>query len=164
MMKALGHYAPWLLAGLVGAVVALALVPAAFSAVPWPVLLGLLVAALVLGVSVPVHNRRLCERCIGSLPLNASGTAERYALRFRVAHLFEHKLFALGYLAVLLGTSMMSTNPVGRFAFAGAGFSLVYLILVYVTHQRLQPWCPHCRHGGEERPVPHTPAPLSSGI
>jgi hypothetical protein len=40
---------------------------------------------------------------------------------------------------------------------------LIYLLMVYVTHQRLQPWCPYCRNGGDERSAPVTPTPISTG-
>src|SRR5205814_4149611 len=110
------------------------------------------------------HNRRLCARCIAALPLDASAVADRYALRFRVAHLFESKLFALGYLAVVLGSSLMYAHPVGRYAWAAVEASLMYLLVVYVTHQRLQPWCPYCRNGGDEQVTPTTPAPVSTHV
>src|SRR2546429_2160824 len=149
MSRIVGHYAPWLLGVLLGGLIALTLVPAASSVVPWPVPLALIAVAIYLGLSIFAHNRRLCERCIGSLPLDASEVAGRYAVRFRVAHLFERKSFAVGYLAVVVGSSFLYAHPVGRYVWAAVEASLGYLLLVYVTHQRLQPWCPHCKNGGE---------------
>src|SRR2546423_7127280 len=104
MSRFVGHYAPWFLATLVSALIALTLVPAASSFVPWQAMVALLAVAVFLGISILVHNRRLCERCIASLPLDASTVASRYAIRFRVAHLFERKLFALCYLAAVAGS------------------------------------------------------------
>jgi hypothetical protein len=163
VVRIVGHYAPWLLAVLMSALTVLTLVPDAVD-IPWPVLVPLLGVAVALGLSILVHNRSLCERCIAALPLDATATAARYARRFKVAHLFEHRLFALGYLAGIVGTSLLYGDPVGRYAWAAAQLSLVYLLMVYVTHQRLRPWCPHCRNGGEERATPVTPSPVSSQL
>ncbi len=164
MSRLIGHYAPWILATMVGLLTLFTLVPAVAAYVPWPVFLVMLVVTVLLAVSVFAHNRRLCERCIASMPLNASTVASRYGLRFRVAHLFERRLFALGYLVALSVSSLLYSDPVGRYAWAAALASLVYLLLVYVTHQRLQPWCPRCRNGGEEHTAPTVPDPLSSGV
>jgi hypothetical protein len=162
MSRVAGHYAPWVLTALLAVLIALTLVPAAMADVPWPVLALVLVATVLLAASILAHNRRLCERCIASLPLDASNVASRYAVRFRVAHLFEHKLFALGYLATLIGSAARYAHPEGRYAWALAQASLGYLVFVYVTHQRLQPWCPYCRNGGEELTAPTAPTPVSS--
>jgi hypothetical protein len=164
MNRVVGHYAPWLLATLVAVLIVLTLLPAVASQVPLYALGAALLAALVLGLSILAHNRRLCERCIASLPLDAAAVAGRYAVRFRVAHLFERKLFALCYLAVVAGSAVLHSHPVGRYGWAAAEASLVYLLLVYVTHQRLQPWCPHCRNGGEEQRTPTTPNPVTTHI
>jgi hypothetical protein len=164
MTRVIGHYAPWFLGTLVGALIVLTVLPSVSSFVPWQALLALLAVAVFLGLSILAHNRYLCERCIRSLPLDAATVAGRYAIRFRVAHLFERKLFALCYLAALVGSSFLSSYPVGRYGWAVAEVSLVYLLFVYVTHQRLQPWCPYCRNGGEEQTVPTTPSPVSSHI
>jgi hypothetical protein len=88
--------------------------------------------------------------------------ADRYAVRFRVAHVFERRLFALGYLAVVVITSLLYAHPVGRYAWAAVQASLVYLLFVYATHQRLRPWCPRCGNGGQEWTVPTTPSPVST--
>ena len=71
-------------------------------------------------------------------------------------------MFAVGYLAVVVGSSFLYFDPVGRYVWATVQASLVYLLLVYTTHQRLQPWCPFCRGGGEEQLTPTAPTPVSS--
>jgi len=164
MRRIVGHYAPWLLAALVGALIVLTLVPAASAYVPWPVPLILIPLAVFLGLSLLVHNRHLCERCIAALPLDAATVASRYAVRFRVAHLFESRLFAACYVGTLAVAAFLYGHPVGRFVWAAAEASLVYLLLVYVTHQRLQPWCPYCRNGGEEQHAPTPPNPVSTRL
>src|SRR3954468_18546586 len=120
MSRIIGHYAPWFLATLVGALIVLTLIPAVSSLVPWQVLMALLVVAFFSGLSILAHNRHLCARCIASLPLNASTVAGRYAVRFRVAHLFERKLFAFCYLAAVVGSSFLYSHPVGRYGWAVA--------------------------------------------
>jgi hypothetical protein len=39
---------------------------------------------------------------------------------------------------------------------------MIYLILAYTTHRRLQPWCPWCRSdgGGEHEDTSPTPPPV----
>jgi hypothetical protein len=162
MTRIVGHYAPWILSVLVGSLIVMTLVPAASAFVGWEVMTLMLAAGVFLGVSIFAHNRRLCERCIASVPLDASTVASRYAMRFRVAHLFERKRLAIGYLAVVIASSFLYGHPVGRYVWAATQASLIYLLLVYLTHQRLQPWCPHCRNGGEELTAPTTPTPVST--
>lgn len=159
--RTIGHYAPWILAGVVGVLIVTTVLPAASAVLPWPLSLALLPLALFVGVSIIVHNRQLCERCAAALPLDASATAGRYGLRFRVAHLFQGRLFAFCYLAVVAASFVFYSDPVGRFGTALVESSLVYLLFVYVTHQRLQPWCPYCRSGGDDHTVPTTPDPVS---
>jgi high-affinity Fe2+/Pb2+ permease len=164
MSRLVGHYAPWLLAVVVGVLIALTLAPALTIFIGWEVLILLLAAVGFLAFSIFAHNRRLCERCIASMPLDASTVASRYAVRFRIAHLFERRVFAGCYLGAVVGSSFLYDHPIGRYAWAAAQVSLVYLLRVYVTHQRLQPWCPYCKHGGEERTVPTHPAPVSTQL
>jgi hypothetical protein len=81
-----------------------------------------------------------------------------------VAHLFERKPFAFGYLGGVLGCAFLSSHPVGRYGWAVIQASLAYLLLVYVTHQRLAPWCPYCGNGGEDGTVPTSPTPVSTHL
>jgi hypothetical protein len=164
MSRVVGHYAPWFLIALVGALIVLTLVPVVSSYVAWQAPLVLLASAIFLSLSTFAHNRHLCERCIASVPLDASKVAGGYSVRFRVAHLFERKVFALSYLAAVVGSSFLSAHPVGRYAWAAAEASLAYLLLVSVTHQRLQPWCPYCRNGGDGRTAPTAPSPVSTQL
>jgi hypothetical protein len=162
MSRIVGHYAPWLLATLVGVLIVFTVVPAASSFVAWQILLVLFAAVVFLAFAIFAHSRRLCAQCIESMPLDPSEAAVRYGLRFLVAHQFERRSFALGYLAVVVGSSFLYRHPVGRYGWAAVEASLVYLLFVYVTHQRLQPWCPFCRNGGEELTTPVTPTPVST--
>jgi hypothetical protein len=162
MSKFVGHYAPWLLSTVVGVLIVLTLVPVVSDYVAWEALLATQLSVVALAVAMFAHNRKLCARCIASVPLDAAGVASRYGRRFRVAHLFERKLYAVVYLTLVLGSGALYGHPIGRYGWAAVQASLVYLLLVYVTHQRLQPWCPQCRSGGEEIAVTPTPTPVSS--
>jgi hypothetical protein len=162
MSRVVGHYAPGLLVTVVGALIVMTVVPAVGAAVPVVALFALLAVTLFLAYAVLAHNRQLCERCVRALPLDASSTAARYGLRFRVAHLFESKVFAGFYLVVVLGTALLATHPIGRYGWALVQATLAYLLFVYVTHQRYQPWCPTCRNGGEELETPIRPTPVST--
>jgi hypothetical protein len=164
MSRIVGHYAPWLLTALVGALIVVTLVPAAAGHLGWEVLALAFIAVVFLALSLFAHNRHLCERCIASVPLDASATAGRYAFRFRVTHLFERRLFAVCYLAAVAGCSFLYADPVGKYCWAAAEASLAYLLSVYVTHQRLQPWCPYCRSGGEEQTAPTAPTPVATQL
>jgi hypothetical protein len=162
MIRIVGHHAPRLLAAVVGLLIVVTVAPAASFLAAWQVLLVVLAVVAFLGYTIFVHNRHLCERCIASMPLDPSTEAVRYGLRFLVAHMFERRAFAFGYLAVVVGSSFLYGHPVGRYGWAAVEASLVYLLFVYVTHQRLQPWCPYCGNGGEELAAPVTPTPVSS--
>jgi O-antigen/teichoic acid export membrane protein len=159
MIRRTGHHAPSLLVAVVVALVVLTLVPALAY---WQALFGLLVFAVFLAYALLKHNRGLCEHCAAALPLDAPAVAGRYRMRFRVVHLFERKALAVGYLVAVVAASFLYEHPAGKFAWAAAQASLGYLLIVYVTHQRLQPWCPECRAGGEEQVTPSTPAPVST--
>ncbi|MDT4989025.1 MAG: hypothetical protein QOI74_3119 [Micromonosporaceae bacterium] len=162
--RTVGHYAPGMLATLVGSLIVLTLVPAASSYVAWQVVMVVFAVVIFLALSILAHNRHLCERCIAAMPLDAATVAGRYAVRFRVAHLFERKLFALCYLTTVVGSALLYFHPIARYGWAAVQASLIYLLLVYVTHQRLQPWCPHCRNGGQEQTTPTTPSPVTTGL
>jgi hypothetical protein len=162
--RTVGHYAPWLLVAFVGLLIALTVAPILRAYLPWYVSALLLTGAVALGLAILAHNRQLCERCIAALPLDASATAARYAVRLRVAHLFERRLFAVCYLCAIAGCAFLYSHPVGRYGWAVVQASLAYLLVAYVTHQRLQPWCPHCRTGGAELTIPTSPEPVTSRL
>ena len=71
---------------------------------------------------------------------------------------------AIGYLGAVLATALLADHPIGRYAWATAQATLLYLLFAYVTHRRLQPWCPRCRHGGSDLIAPTRPNPVSSGL
>jgi hypothetical protein len=93
------------------------------------------------------HDRRLCEHCMSSMPLNPSEQAKRYKRRFWMAHTGSERRFMVPYLVVLIGSNF-ATSTVGRVFWACMQASMIFLILSYSTHRRLQPWCPWCQDGG----------------
>lgn len=105
------------------------------------------------------HDRRLCEQCVLSMPLNPAALAARYGMRFKVTHAFTEPRVFVPYLVVLIGSSF-EMNTIGRIPWALIQFSMIYLILSQSTHRKLQPWCPQCQGGGGGDEVLETPPVL----
>lgn len=157
-----GHQAPRLLGLSIFGVIALAFEP---YAVTLPALAAagvLLVFVLVTWVKMREHDRGLCERCVTSMPLNASEAASRFGRRFWVAHSASRPRYLIPYMSVLIGSNFLMTVP-GRCVWALVQCSMIYLIMAYSTHRKLQPWCPWCSDGGGgsavDEPVPDLPRP-----
>jgi hypothetical protein len=106
------------------------------------------------------HDRRLCEHCMASMPLNAAEKAIKLHRRFWMAHTGSEKRFLIPYIVVLIGSNF-AMGTIGRAFWAVMQASMIYLIISNTTHRRLQPWCPWCSDGGggEER-EDVTPPPL----
>ena len=142
-----GHYAPQLLSAAILLVIALGFRP---HAVGLPVLLAsaaLLLFVLMTWLQMRDHDRRLCEQCASSMPLNAAEHAARYRRRFRLVHSGNNPRLLVPYLAVLVGSNFLTSMP-GRTVWALVQASMVYLILAHASHRKLQPWCPWCSDGG----------------
>jgi hypothetical protein len=107
------------------------------------------------------HDRTLCEHCVASMPLNPSEQAVRYKRRFWMSHTGAERRFIVPYLVVLLGSNFFP-GTIGRIAWAVIQASMIYLILSYSTHRRLQPWCPWCREGGGGDEIVESPDPVPS--
>lgn len=158
-----GHHGARVLILVIAAAIALRVYPPPASS-PLTLLLPIALVALVLGswVLMRKHDRGLCEHCLASMPLDASATAARYRLRFQVCHLASNKPVVLGYLAVLISSNFLP-GTLGLIGWAVMQSTMIYLVLSYATHRRLQPWCPWCRGGGggqgedsdSPEPVPH---------
>lgn len=155
-----GHFAPELLSISIVAAIAIGLHPPPHAlALTVPLALaGFVVASWVL---MRRHDRRLCDQCVASLPLNPGEQASHYRRRLLLAHAVSRPRFLLPYLLVLIGTNL-ATGLVGRVVWATAQSSMIYLLLSHSTHRRLQPWCPTCRTDGggthdDDKPVPVLP-------
>jgi hypothetical protein len=131
-----------------------------------PVLLVLTVVASWL--LMRQHDRRLCEDCLRGLPLNPAQDAARFRRRLMLAHLAGDRRVVVSYLLLLLASNLAlvpgSVPPVvGRALWAAVQSTMIYLMLAYGTHRRLQPWCPQCRGGGDDRQDADAPDPLPAG-
>jgi hypothetical protein len=115
------------------------------------------------------HDRRLCEPCMATLPLNASEMAVNYRRRLAVAHLGANLPITVAYLAVLIGSSpvLLDTtllpHALAGYVWAAIQSTMIYLVLSYTTHRRLQPWCPQCSGGDGGREDVDAPDPVPTG-
>lgn len=108
------------------------------------------------------HDRGLCEFCMAGMPLNPSELAVRYQRRFWLSHSGARPRYVIPYFAVLMGSSFVPGQG-GLLFWALVQTSMIYLILAYSTHRRLQPWCPWCRDdGGGHDDEDTTPDPRPS--
>lgn len=156
-----GHSAPVALCAAIVAVIVMGLYPLSGTA-------ALTVPVAVLGVvltswlAMRRHDRSLCERCVAALPLNPAERAVRCQRMFWVTHRGLEPRYLVPYLTVLIGSNF-ATSVAGRVAWAVIQSSMIYLILAYTSHRRLQPWCPWCRGGdggGERDDVAPPPPPV----
>jgi hypothetical protein len=154
-----GHFAPELLIVTIIAIIALRFRPMGGSA-SVIVSLALIMFVLASWIMLRKHDRGLCEHCMLSMPLNPSEQAVRYKRRFWMSHTGADKKFMIPYLVVLIGSNFFP-GTAGLYAWAVIQSSMVFLILSYSTHRRLQPWCPWCSEGGGgmERETPWVPEP-----
>jgi hypothetical protein len=126
----------------------------------------ILVFALLSWRAMRQHDRRLCEICMISMPLNMAEVAARYRLRFAVVHAVVIKSIVISYLVVLIGSDLVLLHGtlMERVVWAAIQSTMVYLVLAYSSHRRFQPWCPQC-HGGDgerDRSADRGPAPIDS--
>jgi hypothetical protein len=146
---------------LIGAIVAVVLV----RVVPPPGLFALTVPVALFGVVILAfllmrqHDRRLCETCMLSMPLNAAERASHFQLRFWLAHSAADPRIVGPYLLVLIGSNF-ATGVIGLWGWAAIQLTMIYLVLAYSTHRKLQPWCPWCSDGGGGEEVDETPPVL----
>jgi hypothetical protein len=156
-----GHYAPQALMVSIFGVIVLKLRPVEDPLLGLTIAVGLLSFILCTWLVMRRHDRRLCEHCMASMPLNPSAQAVRYKRRFWLSHTGSEMRFVIPYLAVLIGLGF-ATTPVGVVAWVLAQTTMIYAILAFATHRRLQPWCPWCRNGGGGDEELVTPDPVPS--
>jgi hypothetical protein len=144
-----GHWASSVLIWSIIAAVALGVVPLP-AGTPGAMWLPLALFAIVIGswLLMRQHDRRLCEHCAQSMPLNAAEVAAAYRYRFATAH--ANRRTIVSYLVVLIGANVLlvAGGQPGRYLWALIQLSMVYLVLAYSSHRRFQPWCPQCRNDG----------------
>jgi hypothetical protein len=155
-----GHFAPELLIVSIIGLILFRIRPPADPAASLGASLALVAFVLTTWVQMRKHDRSLCENCVSSMPLNPSAAAERYKSRFWLAHNGAQPRYAIPYLVVLI-SSNFATGSVGLLFWTLMQSSMIFLILSYSTHRRLQPWCPWCSEdGGGEDDVPVGPDPV----
>ena len=162
LISAWGHHAPELLCASIVLAIGVGLLP------PPGVLMLLAPIALMSFVlftwlAMRHHDRRLCEPCMATMPLNAAEKAVKLRRRFWMAHTGSERRFLIPYMIVLLGSNFAITlGIVGKAFWVGMQLSMIFLILSNTTHRRLQPWCPWCSDGGggEDAKDDVTPPPL----
>ena len=155
----LGHYATEMLIGSIIAVVLVTVMPlpGLFMFTVPIALFGLVIVCFLL---MREHDRRLCEMCMLSMPLNAAERASTFQLRFWLAHSATDVRIIAPYMVVLIGSNFV-IGIITPFGWAAIQLTMVYLVLAYSTHRKLQPWCPWCSEGGGgshvEDPTPVLP-------
>ncbi len=155
-----GHFGAETLAAAIVGVILIGLRPLD-GALALTVPLALLAFVVATWVMMRRHDRRLCEHCMATMPLNPAAVAERYARRFWVTHAGSEPRLVIPYLAALVAVNFVP-GALGRVAWTLLQLSMIYLVLSYATHRRLQPWCPWCRDdggGGDDDPVSPDPVP-----
>lgn len=156
-----GHFAPELLMVAIGAMIVMRFRPPP-QALALTAPLSLVALVITSWLLMRRHDRGLCEHCMAAMPLNPSAQATRYQRRFWVSHTGTERRYLIPYLVVLFGSNF-APGTAGRVGWVVVQSSMIYLILAYSTHRRLQPWCPWCRQGGggsdAEDPVTPDPVP-----
>jgi hypothetical protein len=146
LARAVGHHAPALLGAAIVAVVLAGLFPPP-GALGVTVPVALLAIVLASWVMMRRHDRALCERCVATMPLNPAERAALCYRRFWVIHHGTRPAFLVPYLIVLIGSNFATSAP-GRLVWALMQLTMIYIIVAYTTHRRLQPWCPWCSDDG----------------
>ncbi len=131
------------------------------------VLIGLALAVYaVCFVSVAAertHRRSLCPREISEAPvLDPQAAVDRHARTLRVWHSWWHvvpSVVGLVYISIYVSAPNTVRTWVFAVGFGATAIMSAYLTYVEVTHRRLYPWCPHCRHGGRGPRGFHVPTP-----
>jgi hypothetical protein len=149
-----GHWSPQLLISAIAAVIMLGLRPTAPTAATLLGSVGLFSFVIVTWLLMRQHDRRLCESCAASMPLNPSANAARHTRKFWLVHRGSDPRYVVPYLMVLVGSNFLM-SPSGRIVWALVQASMMYLIAATATHRKLQPWCPWCSEdgGGEDRSI-----------
>lgn len=166
-----GHWGTRILIGAIVGTIALVLKPLPSDS-PGAVLVPVALFSIVIAswLMMRQHDRRLCEDCMSAMPLNASEVATRYRRRFALTHLGSNMRVVAAYLVVLIGSNFVLLDAhllpatMGRYVWAAIQATMIYLVLSYSTHRKLQPWCGICNGGGGgDNDDVDAPEPVPSG-
>jgi len=161
-----GHHAGQILMFTIAGAIVLGTQPIGQTASGMMLSMSLAAFVIATWLAMRQHDRRLCEWCVASLPLDVEAAARQARYRFRLAHLGSEPNFLVPYFVVLVGTGFLHTQS-GRLIWAIAQSTMIYLVMASDSHRKLQPWCPICRReeggGGEDRvtPDPRLPRDLA---
>jgi hypothetical protein len=112
-----------------------------------PLLSGIVLVIFVLSMAGGwYHDRRLCERCVANLPLNAPKQAAKRIWMFWLTHHWPLMFVALFInLGVGVAFAVLSQREMIKFGLASFFILLMLFTHTVATHQRFQPWCRWCR-------------------
>jgi hypothetical protein len=163
LVSAWGHAGPQLLCGSILLAIGIALLPPP-GVLMFSVPVTLMAFVVATWFAMRHHDRRLCEACMATMPLNAAERAIKLRRRFWMAHTGSERRFLIPYLVVLIGSNFAMGDPVGKTFWVLMQSSMIFLILSNTTHRRLQPWCPWCSDGGggQDKSDDVAPPPLPS--
>jgi hypothetical protein len=111
---------------------------------------------MVLGM---FHGDFLCTQCAQEFPLDATAEAEARKAQFRIYH-FGRRRFVIPWLSAIVLSAFATHNVYEKAIWTLLMLSVPLWFWRYShPHQRLQVWCPFCRHNrppddGEDVPIP----------
>ncbi len=169
---ALGHYSSHIsaVASLVGAVAVAVFTVVDVTVARHAVLTLVLAVYAVTLASITAertHHRSLCPREISDAPvLDPQAAVDRHRRELLVWHSRHRRIASAIAGTVILVLYLLSVRETWLFV-AGFGCSALissYLTYVDITHRRLYPWCPHCRHGGRGPRGFRVPGPTDPAV
>lgn len=109
------------------------------------------------------HEFRLCERCIGNMPLDGDRTVQRRKKHLRFNHWLNELRFmgrTIIWLALVFLPNVFSGWTTIWLDLA-CGPAVAYILVTDRLHRRLYPWCPWCNwgDGGDHECVPDPVVP-----
>lgn len=124
---------------------------------PEPLIVPTTIAVVAWMLAGAVHGTRPCLACADELPLDGSAEAERKQNRLRVCHAvsswLNRKRMLLLIVAMVIG--IVAPKALGYPAISSG--VLVAMVAISAplmactqTHAQLRPWCPWCRHRGDD--------------
>ena len=109
-----------------------------------------------------VHRRtnRLCKRCVDEVPADAPVRAERRWLILKFAHFtgtVAGLIWTLGVCVPPLLAMIMLPRTEVPLLLVATDVWVFAMIYSHWVHDRLRPWCPHCRRWDDDGD--HEPSP-----
>jgi hypothetical protein len=143
-----GHYSPYIFCVVLFSAVLLVRIT-----LPIYILLGV-AAVLVFLVLASLkkmrkHDRSLCERCIGGMPLNPYAAVEKHERALKLAHVGHGTLLVYTLFIVGADVAFITWPSIWFYGvFIIGNLQIFRLMHAHMIHHRLQPWCGLCKNGG----------------